>query len=608
MFQNAFQFHLKWAKNPLLLVLLGCVLGLIPATGHTKEAKQGKKVDDIRVLIDISGSMKRTDPQNLRIPALRLFTTLLPQGAKAGVWSFGRRVNQMVPHGPVDASWKKMSLKNIGQIDSSGLFTDIEQVLERATQDWQNVDELSNRHILLLSDGLVDISKRAEDNSASRKKIVEKLLPRLEALNVKINTIALSGESDRELLHILASASGGWFETIENADGLERLFLKMFEKVSQADSLPLKNNLIKIDKSIKEVTFLVFRKTEDEKTSLTTPSKKIITLETVTPEINWYQDKRFELITVKNPDVGSWKLNTAIDPDNRAMVVTDLQLSNTELPNSIEAGMPISFQVHLEEDGKMISRKEFLSFVRVSIRQTHNKKEEFKFKLKDNGKKADNKKNDGIFTIKLDDSLKPGDHDIEVIVNGTTFKRNKLQRIKVYDEPVRVTLKDEKDGTKTLAVVPYKSLIDSNSMTVLIKHKLPSGDIIEGKIPRISPIEWLTKIDPQKNEGEHEIILHIIGNRPDGSEIDTALSKISFIVGKSEAAEIAPENTGEKEVMEKSPEDDAATSLPVNWMMVSFKVGVFNLLLLIIGFALYKFSPAIKELIIPGPSREAAHG
>ena len=32
---------------------------------------------DIRVLVDVSGSMKTTDPQNLRIPALKLLAELL---------------------------------------------------------------------------------------------------------------------------------------------------------------------------------------------------------------------------------------------------------------------------------------------------------------------------------------------------------------------------------------------------------------------------------------------------------------------------------------------------------------------------------------------------
>lgn len=594
---NAFLQHQKWANHLFFMVLLLGTTLLLNTPVTARAATQVKKVDDIRVLIDISGSMKRTDPDNLRIPALRLFSTLLPVGSEAGVWTFGQWVNSLVPHGKVDGAWKEVSLKNITQINSSGLFTNIEQALAMATADWQQGDENTTRNVLLLSDGLVDISREAQQNQASRKKILQEMLPRLAAQNVKINTIALSAESDRELLHQLASATGGWFETIENADRLERLFLKMFEKVAQADSLPLKDNIIKIDNNIQEVTFLVFRKNDDA-ISLTSPSKKTITRELTSPQVSWYQDKRFELITIRDPEVGSWKLNADIDADNRAMVVTNLQLETTQLPNSIEAGAPINFQVHLEEDGKIIDRKEFLNFVRVKLQQENaDGKVEFKTRLKDNGKDTDEKKNDGIFSIELKDSLAPGEYDIEVIVNGTTFKRNKRQKIKIFDDPVSVSLKQAADGTYTLSVVPYKSLIDSNAMVVLARHILPSGEKIENKVPRVSPAEWRSSINPAGIEGKHELVLHILGNRPDGSQIDSSLPAKSFIVGKS---------TPVKEIAETHQQQP--TDEPVNWLMVSLKIGVFNTILLVLAFLMYKFFPALKEIIIPSPTRDLAHG
>ncbi len=43
---------------------------------------------DVRVVIDVSGSMKQNDPQNLRAPGLRLLSGLLPPESAAGVWTF----------------------------------------------------------------------------------------------------------------------------------------------------------------------------------------------------------------------------------------------------------------------------------------------------------------------------------------------------------------------------------------------------------------------------------------------------------------------------------------------------------------------------------------
>src|SRR3569623_2340757 len=65
---------------------------------------------DIRILVVGSGSMKQNDPQHLRAPALRLLTGLLPDGARAGVWTYGQQVNMLVPLASVDAHWKARAL------------------------------------------------------------------------------------------------------------------------------------------------------------------------------------------------------------------------------------------------------------------------------------------------------------------------------------------------------------------------------------------------------------------------------------------------------------------------------------------------------------------
>ena len=73
-------------QNFMLAILIVLLVGSNPYA----EAQQpivGRP--DVRILIDISGSMKQSDPTNLRAPALELIVQLLPPGSKAGVWLFG---------------------------------------------------------------------------------------------------------------------------------------------------------------------------------------------------------------------------------------------------------------------------------------------------------------------------------------------------------------------------------------------------------------------------------------------------------------------------------------------------------------------------------------
>ena len=100
---------------------------------------------DVRVLIDISGSMRKNDPDNLRRPALRMLAGLLQPGTRAGVWTFARWVNNLVPVAEVDAVWKKRSQSLSKQISSPGQFTNIEEVLDAASLEPVQPDLLGRR-------------------------------------------------------------------------------------------------------------------------------------------------------------------------------------------------------------------------------------------------------------------------------------------------------------------------------------------------------------------------------------------------------------------------------------------------------------------------------
>ena len=77
----------KWrsfiAAGSLLFLF---AVAAVPVSADVSES--GLK-PDVRLLIDISGSMKQSDPENLRAPALDLIVRLLPEGSRAGVWIFG---------------------------------------------------------------------------------------------------------------------------------------------------------------------------------------------------------------------------------------------------------------------------------------------------------------------------------------------------------------------------------------------------------------------------------------------------------------------------------------------------------------------------------------
>lgn len=575
--------------------------------------QQNTPINDVRILIDISGSMKQNDPANLRKPALNLFVSLLPSETKAGVWTFGQWVNMLIPHGPVTKEWKNNAKQSVQKINSAGLYTNIEDAIRRSTWDWRNTSSIagSERSLILLTDGLVDISKDEQKNHKSRNNIVRELLPQLQKSGVTIHAIALSNDSDKNLLEQLTTATGGRFETIETAKGLERLFLHLFESVAPTDSLPLKENRVKVDNSIKEMTFLVFRENTEEESSITSPSKKTYDINNQQPEMIWHREAHYDLITVKKPEAGYWEINTKADPDNRVMVVTNLKLVTSKLPSMMYAGTKQKLYVHLEDNGRHIDQKDFLHFVKATYNQVsvddNNKEKSWKFKISDNGRRIDKKSKDGIYSIELNKSLIAGEHEIEVSVNGTTFRRHFRKQITVYDKPATATLELVNNKTIKISILPYQMLIDTNNMSVTASHKLPNGDTNKIVIEKINPSEWGYDLPTEGITGKHKVTIKIKGHNNDGNAIKSQLKTLTIMVGETNTDVSKKYNTNDKIANEIETSINSESTAP-SWAMVSLKVGIFNIIIILICFMFYKYFSQIRQKLIPNLFKEAADG
>src|SRR6187431_3396805 len=103
----------------LIPLLISCLL--LVNTAQADELAKPLPAD-VRVIIDISGSMKKTDPENLRKPAVDLIVRLLPDHSKAGIWTFGQSVNMLVPHQVVDQAWRSQSVQKAKTINSVAMF------------------------------------------------------------------------------------------------------------------------------------------------------------------------------------------------------------------------------------------------------------------------------------------------------------------------------------------------------------------------------------------------------------------------------------------------------------------------------------------------------
>ncbi len=478
-------------------------------------AQAQEPASDIRVLIDTSGSMKLNDPHNLRIPALKLLIELLPMGSRAGIWLFDAAPQALVPTGSVDAAWKAKALKAAEKIHSRGLFTHIEAALDNATQDWlPAAPESHPRDIVLLTDGMVDVSKQAEASTASRSRIVSEILPRLQMAGAHIDTIALSEQSDRELLRQLSLATDGWSETAGSAEALQRCFARLFGKVAPRDGLPLLDNRFKVDAGIEEFTVLALLRPDAKPTRLAKPDGGEITQAQTPPNTRWAHEPGFDLITVSHPPTGTWKLLADSDPDNRVLIVTHLKMEVTPIPNFVMPGNLPAITATFSEKGQPLDRQDFLNLLKVGA------------SLADGAEPRElpmpqDPKHPGGFTLHLDPAPRPGTYTLTVTADGQTFQRQSTQTFHLMEDLVRVETASDTEAEPDRLIVtltPNPGSLAPDSFSVranLAGPGHPPGELN----PERHEAAWRFSLPLPTPEGHGIVNFSATGKTSDGKSI-----------------------------------------------------------------------------------------
>ncbi|KGM05756.1 hypothetical protein LP43_2505 [Methylophaga thiooxydans] len=487
-------------------------------------------VSDVRVVVDISGSMKKNDPNNLRAPAVRMLVGLMPEEARTGVWTFAKMVNMLVPWKPVNDDWRQTAIEKSSQIHSLGLFTDIEQALKKATANQKHANPKFRRSMILLSDGFIDLQAGNTATQKSRQRILDELVPKLKKTQIAVHTIALSENADHELLKALSMATDGWYQRADNAEDLQRIFLHLFEKATQRDTVPLADNQFSIDDSVTEMTVLAFRQKDTAATTLTLPDGSRMTQSDRSDAIRWQHDSSYDLITIDNPATGQWQINAELDPDNRVMVVTDMQLETTDLPNNVLLGEKFDFEATLTEKGEVITRDGFLKLVDGTLEQDKQGEGKSLALLRQPDKSK--------YRATLGNTFSDGRHDVIVTMKSATFERQRRQTINVIAAPINVEVEqlDQQTRSHRIEVQADDRLIKPDSLTITALLREEDGSEWPYDLLKTGDNNWrltLTELEAQK---PYQLSLQLRGETPEGRKVFLQPEPLTLMDSLADAA------------------------------------------------------------------------
>ena len=377
---------------------------------------------DVRIIVDISGSMKDTDPENLRQPAVRLLARLLPEGATAGVWTFGQYVNMLVPHREVTDAWRDIAIQRSAQINSVALRTNLGAAIETASDDYFTDGDLSSTHFILLTDGKVDISDDPAANTAEENRILDTIVADLIERGATFHPVALSEAADTDFLKALATESGGRFQVADTADALNLAFLQALNTAVPQEQIPIEGNGFTVDEGVREFTALIFwgesETSATRELALVRPDEQTVNLSEFPDNVRWAREAGYDLITVNEPLAGQWRINGELGEGSRVTVVSDLRMVVNPLPPSFTADDPLNIRVGFFEEGEKLTNSDFLSVIEVSLSITSEDGRSGTKVLS-----GEQPPEDGTYRDTVSQLPAAGLYTVDVVADGQTFSR-----------------------------------------------------------------------------------------------------------------------------------------------------------------------------------------
>lgn len=408
------------------------VLLVLTAT-TTLAAGKSSGVDAV-LIMDSSGSMAKSDPDKLRIPAAKLFMSLLGDKDRIGLISFsdnGYPVLHLTAPSPKNNA---RILSSADKVSSKGVYTNLHAALLKGVQMLdRESDPQREKMLVLMSDGKMDVGDTDEDWQLTQK-VQGELLKNIKKKNIKVYTIAFTEASDVDLLKDIAHQSKALFKLAKNDTDLHEVFSAIFESAKSPDMLPIEGEEFVVDSSIKEVTIVASKEREDVRIYLQSPEGKKLSADDAGKQLNWFMSQHFDMITLRDPEPGTWKL-LFTGGRNRAYIVTNMALNHNPQQPQLNVGEDMVLEAWLEQDGKRLEREAVLTNTQFKMKIEAPDGANAEFEMFDTGEYGDKKVADGIYSNTLAYE-NPGSYRIDIIAKGETFSRQTTVHFEVAEAPV----------------------------------------------------------------------------------------------------------------------------------------------------------------------------
>ena len=361
----------------------------LPGSNWAAQAvKNQPQSSDVRVLIDVSGSMKKNDPRNLSQKSISLYALLYDvlsesfQPFNIAIIGFADTARIVLPLTPSD----KVELdKVISRLSKEGKYTNIKAALEKTLIliEAKRI-EPQDVFVILLTDGKVDVPDSVDIDKYFS--LMDSVLNLYCKKGVVIHTVGLSTDIDEALLRKIATLTKGEFHRVKKAPDLLKVFSHLVSMQTGTLSKELSEEFkLYLEGKARKVEFSIPRSTPRFVISIVKPNRRRnFEIELIDPtgvrvECGHSGDCIFKetensIVLIKSkPIEGTWTLKLIFPSENFArgaevLSFLYLQQIKVEINAPEEKGYPYNDSVFFDVRLNKVDQGRFVNFEVFEVR------------------------------------------------------------------------------------------------------------------------------------------------------------------------------------------------------------------------------------------------
>ncbi|MCH5139077.1 VWA domain-containing protein, partial [Clostridiaceae bacterium UIB06] len=205
----------------ILLFIFGAFFQFLYETGIGK----AKKINDVVVVIDTSGSMSKTDPNNERFSAALDLLNSMNTENRMSLYRFDDTAEQILPMTEVTDKMKSEAAEELKKDESPKGETNMGDALDKAYDEIKKTEKSGrNPMVILLSDG--------GDTFGLDKKFDQTMEP-FKSKGIPVYTVGMSSGNNFYMLKKIAKESSGNYYNVKEVKDLKGLFNKIYRDTQQ---------------------------------------------------------------------------------------------------------------------------------------------------------------------------------------------------------------------------------------------------------------------------------------------------------------------------------------------------------------------------------------